>query len=314
MAPDLRQKMWAFGGGKGGVGKSLIALMLSAWLGKLGARVILLDADLGGANLHTLLGIRYPQATLDDFISRRVENLERVVLDTELPNVRLISGADDILGLANPKWAQKMRLLRHIDDLDADFIMLDLGAGTGFNALDFFMYSGNRVAVFAPQATSVQNAYGYIKSSLFRRIGQLLGRDPEAAELVKGLIEPDNCDPRLRTDSVPALQIKLKKVAPKAHEKLRAELASWQVRLVANMVRSKQRNETVKVLRHVASNFLGLELSLMGEISYDTEIERNINKLVPLLKGGASSQAVMGAYAIANEMLKAARLAGVKAA
>jgi flagellar biosynthesis protein FlhG len=307
---DLRQKLWAVGGGKGGVGKSVVTLMLAAWLGRLGSRVIVVDADLGGANLHTMLGIRYPTPTLDDFLNRRVENLDQVALETALTGVRLISGADDILGLANPQWGQKMRLLRHLQSLEADFVLLDLGAGTGFNCLDFFTYAGGRIAVFAPQAPSVQNAYGYIKSSLFRRLNQLFGRSPEMGHLVQGLIDPGGRgQDQERFDSVLALKSRLKQVSPEAYERLCEELASWRVHLVANMVRNKQGQETAKVLRNVALSYLDLELNYLGSISYDPEIERHVNKLLPLLQGGAASQAALCSYAIANEMLKTSRLA-----
>jgi len=310
---ELRHKLWAVGGGKGGVGKSVVTLMLAAWLGRLGSRVVLVDADLGGANLHTLLGIRYPSPTLDDFINRRVEALADVALETALPNVRLICGADDILGLANPKWAQKMRLLRQLEAIEADFVMLDLGAGTNFNTLDFFAYASGRVAVFTPQATSIQNAYGYIKSSLLRRLAQLLGKDPEAGHIVRAFVgevqEEDAGEEKL--DSVPALKARLKQVSLPAYEKLCLELEQWRVSLIANMVRDKQGAEAAKVLKAVALNYLGLDLKLLGTISYDPEIERHVNKLLPLLQGGAASQAASCSYAIANEVLKATRLAKV---
>lgn len=330
---ELRQKLWAIGGGKGGVGKSVVTLMLAAWLGRLGSKVIIVDADLGGANLHTLLGIRYPSPTLDDFVNRRVEDLGECALETPLAGVRLICGADDILGLANPKWAQKMRLLRHLEALEAEFVLLDLGAGTGYNSLDFFAYAPNRLAVFTPQAPSVQNAYGYIKSSLMRRLGQLLGRDEEAGHLVRALVSPEEAagdqnagegeasgmeagekrESSEKIDSVPALKARLKQVSPAAHERLERELEGWRVNLVANMVRDKQGAEAAKVLRSVALNYLGLDLKLLGSIAYDPEVERHINKLWPLLAGGKSSQAAMSSYAIANEVLKAARLARVAA-
>ncbi len=310
---DLRQCIWAVGGGKGGVGKSVITLMLAAWLGRLGQRVVLVDADLGGANLHTMLGIRYPQPTLDDFINRRVEDISEVALQTALANVRLISGADDILGLANPKWAQKMRLLRHLENLEADHVLLDLGAGTGFNTLDFFTWAAGRLIVFTPQAPSIQNAYGYVKSALFRRLGQLLGRDPEAGPLVQGLIDPQG-EEGGRFDSVPALKARLKQVSPEAHERLSQELASWNVYLVANMVRDKQAGEAAaRVIRTVALNYLGLEMKVLGTVGHDPEVERHVNRLLPLLQGGTASQAALASYAMANELLKATRLARVAA-
>src|SRR3974390_883777 len=155
---DLRNKMWAIGGGKGGVGKSVVTLLLGASLARLGRKVIMIDADLGGSNLHTFTGIRYPEYTLADFISRKVEKIDQLLMETPIDNLKLICGADDILGIANPKFAQKTRLFSHLKKLDADIILLDLGAGSSFATIDFFLYAPNKIVVVTPQVTSIQNA------------------------------------------------------------------------------------------------------------------------------------------------------------
>src|SRR3954469_17829159 len=72
----------AVGSGKGGVGKSLLAANLGIYLTQLGKRVILFDADLGGANLHTFVGVERPRVTLGDFLDRRVARIEDCVIDT----------------------------------------------------------------------------------------------------------------------------------------------------------------------------------------------------------------------------------------
>jgi flagellar biosynthesis protein FlhG len=307
VSEGLQSKLWAIGGGKGGVGKSIVTLLLAGWLGRLGSKVVLVDADLGGANLHTLLGLRYPAATLDDFIQRRLESLDEVTLETPLAGVRLISGADDILGLANPKWAQKMRLLRQLESLEADFVLLDLGAGTGFNTLDFFIWSPGRICVFTPQATSVQNAYGYLKSALYRHLNSCLGRDPEIGHLIKALVSPDPDTQPI--ESVPALKERVKYASLDGYERLCQELAGFRVHLLGNMLRDRQGQGAAGVIRSVAANFLGLHAPLLGFVSYEPELERKVNDLVPLLTGKYASQAASSLYAVANQVIRQARKA-----
>jgi flagellar biosynthesis protein FlhG len=71
MTRDHHQRViWTIGGGKGGSGKSFITTNIGICLSKLGARIILIDADLGGANLHTFLGILPPVPSLSDFIKK----------------------------------------------------------------------------------------------------------------------------------------------------------------------------------------------------------------------------------------------------
>ncbi len=131
-------KLWSIGGGKGGVGKSIFTMALGITLARLGNRVVLVDGDLGGANLHTMMGIRFPEVTLEDFLLRRVTRLEDILQPTSIEGISLVCGADDLLGAANPTYSQKMRFFKDLEALPADFVLLDLGAGTSFNTLDFF--------------------------------------------------------------------------------------------------------------------------------------------------------------------------------
>ena len=77
----------------------------------MGQRVVVVDADLGGANLHTCLGLPAPTRTLADFIQRRLDTLEEALTETGAPGLRLLSGAADLLTAANIKHMQKVRVL-----------------------------------------------------------------------------------------------------------------------------------------------------------------------------------------------------------
>ena len=161
-----RKEIIAIGGGKGGTGKSFFASNLGVVLAKNNSRTLLIDADLGGANLHTCLGVQAPPYTLSDFVQSPSLRIEDVVVETPLRNLRLISGAQDILDIANPKYTQKVKLQRAIQSLDVEYIILDLGAGTTFNTLDFFLMADKGIVVVVPEPTSIENAYRFIKAAL----------------------------------------------------------------------------------------------------------------------------------------------------
>src|SRR4051812_19367422 len=95
------KQIWAIGGGKGGVGKTLITANFAITLAKAGASVTLVDLDLGGANLHTCLGVEQTTHTLSDLFSPDVKNLNELATPTQIPNLSLISGAQDSLNVAN---------------------------------------------------------------------------------------------------------------------------------------------------------------------------------------------------------------------
>src|SRR5207249_420822 len=103
---------------------SLISANLGIELARRGKRIILIDADLGGANLHTCLGMDVPKRSLSDFVEKRFDKIEDVVTETGIPNLGLVSGAMDHLDAANPRYAQKMRLVRHVQAMDVDYAIL----------------------------------------------------------------------------------------------------------------------------------------------------------------------------------------------
>src|SRR6516165_10165703 len=187
-APRQR-RLISIGGGKGGIGKSLISANLGIELARRGKRVVLVDADLGGANLHTTLGIDLPRRTLSDFIERKVQRIDDVVTPTGIENLGLVSGALDHLDAANPKYAQKMRFLRHVQQMDVDYAILDLGAGTHANVLDFFLVSDHGVLVLVPEPTAVENAYRFVKAAFWRRlrnVAQVYGYEPLLRTVMDG--------------------------------------------------------------------------------------------------------------------------------
>ncbi|MEO7094277.1 MAG: P-loop NTPase [Polyangiales bacterium] len=161
----------AIAGGKGGVGKSTVAANLALAIGRLGHRVALVDADLGAANLHTMLGALHPARTLSDFLDHNIETLDEARLNVA-PNVDLIPGASRP-GSANLPSAQKLRLIRGIARLDADCILVDVGAGTSYTVVDLLGAADIKLLVVAPQLPSLHNAYALLKACVHRVIRKL---------------------------------------------------------------------------------------------------------------------------------------------
>jgi flagellar biosynthesis protein FlhG len=144
LEPPARQ-VWAIGGGKGGIGKSFLAANLAATVARSGRQVVLIDADLGGANLHTCLGVRGPaRVNLNDYLEERIVDLEKAAIETPIPKLRLIVGALGQAGAPETTLAQREELIRAVRELDADHIVLDLAGGCDRATLDFFLVSDDR--------------------------------------------------------------------------------------------------------------------------------------------------------------------------
>ena len=161
--------IWPIGGGKGGSGKSFLASSLGRLLAGLGKKTLLIDLDLGAANLHTMVDVPYPEKCFSDFIRKNIPS-GRHCSGNALPNLFLISGAHDTLDIANLPYDKKIKTLRAIAKLKYEYILLDLGAGTSFNTLDFFLTSRNGIFITTPEPTSIENVYRLIRAIYFRRI------------------------------------------------------------------------------------------------------------------------------------------------
>jgi flagellar biosynthesis protein FlhG len=185
-------QIWAVGGGKGGIGKSTISTLLAFWLARMGKKTILIDVDLGGANLHTFMGIKSPLRTLNDYITKRYDSLEDICIETEVENLRLICGASEVLSLANPHIAQKARIIKNVVKLNTEYVVLDLGGGTSFNVLDFFLIAHKKIVVVMPQPISIQNAYAFIRNAVYRRLSRLSSQQPYLQSLIKTAMDTNN--------------------------------------------------------------------------------------------------------------------------
>jgi flagellar biosynthesis protein FlhG len=172
----------AVAGGKGGVGKSTIAVNLALAIGRLGHDTVLVDADLGAANLHTMLGVLHPEATLADFLDHKVETLDDVALQVA-PLVTFIAGTSRP-NVANLMGVEKLRLLRAIPKLEADCVVIDIGAGSSTLVLEMLALADHKLVVMAPQLTSLHNAYALLKASVHRAV-----RRATTSELHQSLID-----------------------------------------------------------------------------------------------------------------------------
>ncbi len=274
--PVKVRRIVAVGGGKGGIGKSLISANLGIELARRGQSVVLLDLDLGGANLHTCLGVDHPEATLSDFVQRRVEGLEEIAIPAGVQGLRLISGALDALGAANPMHQQKLRLMRAVHELDADVAILDLGAGSHFNVLDFFLLADNGIVTLVPEPTSVENAYRFLKAALFRRL--------RAAQAVRGVSW--GIDELVRSGrSVSPMQL-LEEASsrdPALGKQLESEMRAFRPLVLVNAVREAADLTLGDGICTAWRRFFGLDLTYLGYLRYDTEAWRAGRARRPLL-------------------------------
>jgi flagellar biosynthesis protein FlhG len=292
------RRVIAVGGGKGGIGKTLVSANLGIALAQAGMRVLLVDVDLGGANLHTCLGVGQPAVTLSDFVRSNKVQIENIIIPTGVPQLSLIAGAQDVLDAANLKYAQKQKLLRSLMAQPVDYLLLDLGAGTSFNTLDFFLVADHGVLVVLPEPTAVENAYRFVKAAFFRRLQQV-----EAQYGIEDLVESalTTREGALRTPHDFIAQVRQQD--PAAGARLERDLQSFRIRLVVNQARTEADMNVGTAVVSAWKKFFGLEMDDLGAIRYDDEAWRAVRKRRPILLERPESPASQGLQRIAGRIL-----------
>lgn len=295
-----RRQIWSVGGGKGGIGKSVLTAALGWQLARLGKRVVMIDADLGGANLHTCLGVPPPKRSLADFVMRRVERLEDTAVETNYPRLRLISGAADLLTAANIKHQQKVRLLSRIRALDVDVVLIDVGAGTSFNILDFFLMSDIGLMVVVPEPTSVENGYRFIKSALFRRL-RMVCEEPEAREILDAAMDPSN-ERGIRTPV--ELLAAVERECPAAMPPLQRAMAEFRPRFLVNQVRGPGDAAVGQQLVTACARHLGIRAGFAGSVYHDDAVWQAVRQRRLFAAEDPDGRAAQGVRAIARGLLQ----------
>ncbi len=266
----------ACGGGKGGVGKSLVAANLGIALARLGMRTVLVDGDLGAANLHTMFGIDQPGATLGALIDKRAANLEEVSIPTGEPRLFLVPGTGAVVGAANLGHAQKTKLIGHIRRIDAEVIVVDVGAGTSFNTLDLFDVADVRYVVASPQLTSLQNAYGFTKGAVYRAL-RAAAHDEAERELLTGSTD------RTETERVGHTLARVDLQDAQLAERMRRILGGFGGAIVGNQLENAGQRNVLFGLSRMARDFLGITLPVVAELPFDQGIHQSVTVRKPYL-------------------------------
>jgi len=275
---NTQRKIWAVASGKGGVGKSLLASNFAIILANLGKVVIAVDLDLGNANMHTCLGIKYPRKTIIDFLGGEVKTLEELLLDTPIYNLRFISGSGGIVGSANPWHAQKMKLIRHLEQLNADHIVLDLGAGTTYNTVDFFLGASNHIIITTPETTSIQSCYNFIRICVFRKLQSIFQGNYRALDVIEKVKTPT---PNGDIYKIADLLKEIREYSSENCVLFEEFQRSFKPFLIMNMV---MKNPEIKLgwgIKEVVKRYLDIDIEYAGSIFFDNSIRESLAAEVP---------------------------------
>ncbi len=291
------------GSGKGGVGKSLLAANLSIALAEAGRKVVLVDLDLGASNAHTMLGQRGVSRGIGTFLSASRSRFEDIVLPTEYDRLSFIPGDAEMPGTASLKPSQKKRLVKCLQGLPCDVMVLDLGPGSGSNPLDFFLLAASGIVVTTPVLTSLLNAYLFLKNVVFRALYASVSSRSRAFAVLEALRR--DRDAGLQRLSIPRILSEIGREDPESHAQVVQSLARLRPRLVLNMVEDPAEVEKAEKLRASIRDFLGIECSHLGVMFKDELQSVALGSRLPILRYKPGCVLSRALYRIAEKILAA---------
>lgn len=275
-----RPRILAVGGGKGGVGKSIFAVNLGLTLASMGKRCVLVDADLGGANLHTLLGLSLPKHSLSSLIDREIASLNAAIIPTNRPNLGLICGTQNLSDGANIKHTHKQKIIRQLNTIDTDIVIVDLGAGSSFNVIDFFLAADEPLIVTAPVPTAIENAYHFLRAGFFRRLRQATANAHATALAERALANKLKYDIRTPRDLIRYIRTQM----PHSGEQIAQEMATLRPKVILNLIRHEDDLILCDQVVNACRDYFGIDASHIGSIRNDERVMTSVQLRRPFME------------------------------
>ena len=286
--------------GKGGVGKSLLSANLAIALGRAGKKVILADLDLGASNLHLVIGQQSPKVGIGTYIAGK-STLEELITPTDYNNVYFIAGDSEIPGLSALKISQKNSLIKHFQNCQADFLILDLGAGTHLSILDFFLLSPQGIIVSAPTVTATLNGYLFLKNAVFRLMYNSFKRNSAAYKYLEQLKTDTNTLQKLY---IPKLTEAIRRIDPTSAATFEHRMSQFHPRLIMNMIDDPKDAEKAYRIRRSCQEYLGLDLEHLGVLYKDPMQDIALASRLPVTVYKPQSVLSQAIYRIAEKIIQ----------
>ncbi|MCQ2584042.1 MAG: P-loop NTPase [Treponema sp.] len=285
--------------GKGGVGKSLLSANLAIALGQSGKKVVLVDLDLGASNLHLVIGHHPGSASLGSWFTEK-SDFKDIVSPTDYRNVSFIAGDSQIPDLTSLKHAQKVKLIRNLNNIDADYIILDLGAGTHQFILDMFLLSPQGIVVTAPAVTATLNGYLFLKNAVFRLLYTTFKRGTPGRQYLDELKKDSQTMQKLY---IPQLVQQLFQVDPQNTQVFMNRMSQFRPRLVMNMIEDPKDADKVSRIKNSCNQYLGLDIEYLGILFRDMLQDKALASQLPVIVYKPQSVLGQAIYRIGDKVL-----------
>ncbi len=268
----------AVGGGKGGVGKSMVASNMALMLAQRSYRTLLVDVDLGAANLHSFLGMEGSKLSLSSYLKGETDDFERLITPTLVEGLDIVTGARDSLDVADMKGENLLRLEKALYEIDYDYILLDLGPGTSANVLDILFFSDYVIIITTPDPTSVENTYRYLKAMVLRRIKASL-MDGPLKDILHHILKGVDSG---KIKTIAEIITRLRRAEKTTGEFVGQLMGETRLSIIMNQTKCEEDREAGQKIEELCYDNIGMSIRYLGDIPYDEAVIKSIRMKKPL--------------------------------
>ncbi len=289
-------------GGKGGVGKSLMAANLAIALAQAGKKTYLIDMDLGASNLHLILGEYGAKKGIGTFLAKTT-TFQEIIIKTQYENLFFIPGDSEIPGYAALRAKHRNALAKEFIKLDADYIIIDLGAGTHVGVLDFFLLSARGIVVTTPSVTATLDAYIFLKNVIFRMMNGVFPSGSKGAIFLENLRKDTSS---MQMMYIPKITEELKNIDPENSKVFVRRLERFKPRLILNMIDDPKDTDKALKIRRSCKQYLDIDLEHLGVVYRDSIQDVALSSKLPVLIYKPQSMASQAIYRISEKIIASA--------
>jgi flagellar biosynthesis protein FlhG len=284
------KKIIAVGGAKGGVGKSMLSANLAVGLALLGQKVVLADLDLGGADVHLYTGVKSLAKTWNDFLDKKVDSIKEILTPTAFDGLSLIGGDSSRLGSANLPYSQKLKIMRHLkEELETDFLIVDLGGDTTYNGLDFFLLADQKIVVSGTEPASVLDSYTFVKVVFNRFLERFFSEHKSLKDLAEQI--RDGSLEKSENYSLDFIYQQVRSRDPQAFYQLKKQLDQFRLAIVLNMTDSNKDIRIAETMQKLIKDKCFLDIGILGTIPFDKAVRQAARGFTPIVVENPKCQA-----------------------
>lgn len=268
----------AIGGGKGGVGKTCLALLLAIYLAKQNRKVVLIDADFSGPDLHRLIGISKIKFSLHNFLTNGISHINQLLIRTPIDSLSCICCENSITG-SEVNLLKRRQFFSQVNELEADFVIFDLSSRMLEISAELFLDADHHLVVSNNEVASIQQSFYFLKFCSIQYLKQVYS---EALPWQKDKIRWDTYArgnfQKFRSNLLKMLHVR----EPKLIEDYWEDFVKFRPHFIFNMIHNDDVKKQQMAFRIAVKEALDIDLSFLGSLNFTHKLRKAMRSKIPL--------------------------------